>query len=232
MTFGEKLKFLRQERNLSQQEFANILGTSKQVISRYELGQTTPKIGVAAHWCELLGVNLDNMLNNSRGVYDGSTTNFDDLPSTSRGAYGFPAPQISDDVVTMPVIGDMAAGFEHIAAENWSGDTICVPESYLHGRPASDYIVLNVCGDSMYPFYLDGDKVLVLRTPALEYSGQVALVRYDGEMATLKKVEYHPGDDKMKLIPANPLYQPREITGSDLDQCSIIGIPKLVIREV
>lgn len=222
---GHRIRTRREELGMTQSDLGDAIGVHKSTIMRYEAGEIARiklpllqeiarKLDVSPNW---LALKTDNT-----GKY----------PSTSRGAYGFPAPLISDDVVTMPVIGDMAAGFEHIAAENWSGDTICVPESYLHGRPASDYIVLNVCGDSMYPFYLDGDKVLVLRTPALEYSGQVALVRYDGEMATLKKVEYHPGDDKMKLIPANPLYQPREITGSDLDQCSIIGIPKLVIREV
>ena len=222
---GHRIRTRREELGMTQSDLGDAIGVHKSTIMRYEAGEIARiKLPLLQEIARKLDVSPDWLAL--------KTDNTGKYPSTSRGAYGFPAPQISDDVVTMPVIGDMAAGFEHIAAENWSGDTICVPESYLHGRPASDYIVLNVCGDSMYPFYLDGDKVLVLRTPALEYSGQVALVRYDGEMATLKKVEYHPGDDKMKLIPANPLYQPREITGSDLDQCSIIGIPKLVIREV
>lgn len=222
---GHRIRTRREELGMTQSDLGDAIGVHKSTIMRYEAGEIARiKLPLLQEIARKLDVSPDWLAL--------KTDNTGKYPSTSRGAYGFPAPQISDDVVTMPVIGDMAAGFEHIAAENWSGDTICIPESYLHGRPASDYIVLNVCGDSMYPFYLDGDKVLVLRTPALEYSGQVALVRYDGEMATLKKVEYHPGDDKMKLIPANPLYQPREITGSDLDQCSIIGIPKLVIREV
>ena len=88
MTFGEKLKQLRTERGLSQSEFANMLGTSKQVISRYELGQTTPKISVVAEWCGTLGVNLDNLINDNKSIYD------------------FPSPQITDDVVTFPVIGE------------------------------------------------------------------------------------------------------------------------------
>ncbi len=70
MTFGEKLKTIRTDMKLSQQDLANMLNTSKQVISRYELGQTTPKIGVAAKWCEILGVNLECMLNDSKDVYD------------------------------------------------------------------------------------------------------------------------------------------------------------------
>ena len=84
----------------------------------------------------------------------------------------------------------------------------------------------------MYPFYLDGDKVLVLLTPTLSRSGQIGVIRYDGEMATLKKVEYVDGEDWMRLIPINPEFKPKTITGSDLEMCEVIGIPTLLIREI
>lgn len=80
MTFGEKLKQIRLERNISQQELANLLDTSKQVISRYELGQTSPKIGTAARWCQILGINLDNMLNDDKSLY-GTSENTTPNPS-------------------------------------------------------------------------------------------------------------------------------------------------------
>lgn len=214
MTFGEKLKQLRTERGLSQSEFANMLGTSKQVISRYELGQTTPKISVVAEWCGTLGVNLDNLINDNKSIYD------------------FPSPQITDDVVTFPVIGEVAAGYEHIALEDWSGETVEIPRQYLHGRPQSEYMVLSVKGDSMYPLYIEGDKVLVLKQSTLNRSGEIGLVRYDGENATLKKVEYVKGEDWMKLIPLNPSHPPKLIEGVDLEQCEVLGIPRLLIREI
>lgn len=214
MTFGEKLKQLRAERGLSQSEFAKTLGTSKQVISRYELGQTTPKISVVAEWCGILGVNLDNLINDNKSIYD------------------FPSPQITDDVVTFPVIGEIAAGYEHIALEDWSGETVEIPQKYLHGRPKSDYMVLTVKGDSMYPLYIEGDKVLVLKQSTLNRSGEIGLVRYGGENATLKKVEYVKGEDWMKLIPLNPSHPPKLIEGVDLEQCEVLGIPKLLIREI
>ena len=144
----------------------------------------------------------------------------------------YPEPRITDDIVTFPVIGEVAAGFEHIALEDWNGDTVDIPLTYLRGRPKKDYMVLTVKGDSMYPLYLDGDKVLVLKTPTLNRSGEIGLVRYEGENATLKKVEYVDGEDWMKLLPLNPAYPPRTITGADLEQCAVIGIPRLLIREI
>lgn len=144
----------------------------------------------------------------------------------------FPEPEITEDYVTFPVIGEVAAGYERVIAEEWSGDTVDIPASYLHGRPKSDFIVLTVIGNSMYPMYIDGDKVLILKQPTLGRSGDIGLVRYDGEIATLKKVEYVQGEDWIKLIPLNPEYQPRTIEGTDLEECEIIGVPKLLIREI
>ena len=218
MTFGEKLKQIRKEKDMSQQEFADMLNTSKQVISRYELGQTTPKISVAAKYCQKLGVNLDNMLNDEKSDYD-----------ISRGEYD---PTVTKNVVTFPVIREMAAGHERMDQENWSGDTVEIPVPYLHGRPPTDFIVLTISGNSMYPLYMDGDIVMILRQSTLNRSGDIGLVRYHDGSATLKKVEYGEGEDWMKLIPVNPEYQPKIIKGEDVKRYSIMGIPKLVVREI
>lgn len=65
MTFGKKLKQIRLERGLSQDEFANILGTSKQVISRYETEQRTPKITVAQDYAKRLGLPFNYLIDDS-----------------------------------------------------------------------------------------------------------------------------------------------------------------------
>jgi hypothetical protein len=63
------------------------------------------------------------------------------------------------------------------------------------------------------------------------YETFVPAVLYE-EYATLKKVEYVMGEDWMKLVPINPQYQPKTISGADLEQCKILGIPKLLIRQL
>lgn len=62
-TFGEKIKEIRKSRNMSQEEFAKLLGTSKQVISRYETNQRIPKISVAQKYAKILGFSLTNLAN-------------------------------------------------------------------------------------------------------------------------------------------------------------------------
>jgi len=62
IAFGDRLRQIRKEKGLSQEEFAKILGTSKQVLSRYETNQRAPKITIASEYAEKLGVTLDYML--------------------------------------------------------------------------------------------------------------------------------------------------------------------------
>lgn len=138
------------------------------------------------------------------------------------------APTISDNNVEFPVIGDVAAGFDKVAVEDWTGDKISIPSSYLKGRQKDEFFVLKVKGDSMYPEYRDGDKLLILKQSAVDYSGQIAVAIYGDSLGTLKKIEYRK--DSIFLIPINPQYQPEEIT--DIESVHILGIPKMLIREV
>ena len=62
IAFGDRLKEIRKERKLSQEELAKIPGTSKQVLSRYETNQRAPKITLAKEYADKLGVSLDYML--------------------------------------------------------------------------------------------------------------------------------------------------------------------------
>ncbi len=141
------------------------------------------------------------------------------------------SPDITSDTVTFPVIGEIAAGYDSLAVEDWSGETVEIPLSFLRGRKKDEYFVLSAKGDSMYPLYMDGDKVLILRQTTLNHSGEIGAIMYE-DYATLKKVEYVNGEDWLKMIPINPQYPPKRIEGSELEECRVLGIPKLLIREI
>ena len=56
--FGEILRRIRKERNLSLDALAEKVGTSKQVISRYEKGERIPKISAVQKLANALGVSV------------------------------------------------------------------------------------------------------------------------------------------------------------------------------
>ena len=140
------------------------------------------------------------------------------------------SPTITDDVVLFPVIGEIAAGYDEIAVENWNGAVVEVPAAYLKGRDKKDFFVLEVRGSSMYPLYQEKDIVLILKQNYIDHNGDVGAVIYDGECATLKRIDV--SDDMVRLSPINPEYQPKELRGADLEMYHILGVPRMLIREI
>lgn len=60
-SFSDTLRRLRFERHMTQEEFAELLGTTKQNISRYESGAVSPKISTAAIMADKLGISLSEL---------------------------------------------------------------------------------------------------------------------------------------------------------------------------
>lgn len=143
-----------------------------------------------------------------------------------------PSPNLTEDYTTFAVIGEVAAGYDSIAIEDWEGETVDIPNSWLKGRNSEEFFVLKVKGDSMYPTYQEGDKVLVLKQSTLNYSGQVGVILYDDDYASLKKVEFKMGEDWLKMVPINPMHKEVRVEGEQLEHCRILGIPKLLIRDI
>ena len=60
--FGERLKDLREERDLTQAELAGILGVAPNTISRWERGITRPRYNVLLKIAEFFNVDVDYLL--------------------------------------------------------------------------------------------------------------------------------------------------------------------------
>ena len=220
--FSNRLKTGLSIRNMRPSELCRMTGIGKSAMSQYMSGAFRPKqdntykIAKALDVSETWLMGFDVPMERERSKSDAR----------------FPSPNITDEYTTFPVIGNIAAGYDHIAVENWEGDTINVPDDYLVGHNKEDFFVLRVVGDSMYPMYHENDKVLILKQSTLTSSGEIGAVLYDDEIATLKKVEYAYGEDWLRLVPINPIYKPEFIEGEKLEHCRIIGVPKLLIREI
>lgn len=222
-TLGKRLKQLRNSRGLNQTQLSEALNakfglkTDRVMISKWETGFQTPVMNTVVMLAKFFNVSIDYL-------------NGDE--SSKSDYINLPPPNITEDYTTFPVEVEIAAGYEHIALEDWEGDTVDISNDYLRGHNKSDFFVLRVKGDSMYPEYQDGDKVLVLKQPVVNYSGQVGVAVYDGELATLKKIEYTEGESWVRLVPINPAFPPKLIENEDLEYLRVLGIPKLIIREV
>lgn len=218
MTIYDRIKQLREQQGLSQQVLAEKVGfKTASAINKIELG--------------LRDINQTKIILFAKAL---NTTpaylmGWEDKQENS---YLLPQPTITENTTTFPVIGDIAAGYDFPAYEDWTGDTIEIPDTYLKGHDKSEFFVLRVKGNSMFPMYHDGDKVLILKQSTLNYSGEIGAILYNDDCGTLKKVEYKEGEDWLNLIPINPNYEPVRIEGEALEHCRVLGVPRLLIREL
>ena len=205
---GSRIKAFRTRLKMSQEELAKLTGyTDRSTISKIEKGTIEINETGVNDFAKALGVTPAEIL----GLVDVTAT---------------------EATVTFPVLADVAAGYDKDAFVDESLGTIEMPISWMKGRPQSDYFVLRVSGDSMYPQYQDGDLVLVKRQTTLDHSGQIGVVIYEDISATLKKVEYVYGEDWMRLVPINPAFPPILVEGEALEHCRVLGYPVKLMRDI
>lgn len=213
-TFKDRLNDALRYKNMKASELSRLSKVNEGAISQYRKGSYKAKQDTIEKLANALNVSIPWLM----GA---------DVPMQPLNLI---PPTVTTDVVTFPVLGSIAAGYEEVANEDWSGGVIDIPKKYLKGRNKNDFFVLEVHGNSMYPLYHEKDKVLILKQNYIEKNGDVGAVIYDGECATLKRVDVF--DDMVKLSPVNPEYQPKELKGADMELYHILGVPRMLIREI
>ena len=89
-----RLKEIRQEKNLSQTDIAKALGVTRQAISLYEKGDREPKIETWQKLADFFNVPVDYLLGISK---DRSTLTIDDLNTEEQEAYERITDMLSED---------------------------------------------------------------------------------------------------------------------------------------
>lgn len=62
MTYYERLRQLREDKDLTQADLAAILGTARQQVTKYETGRQEMTVSKLATLCRALGVSADYLL--------------------------------------------------------------------------------------------------------------------------------------------------------------------------
>ena len=70
MTIGERLYNLRKEKKMSQEELANVLDVSRQTVSKWETGESTPDFNKICPLCEYFGITSDELLTGNQNIIE------------------------------------------------------------------------------------------------------------------------------------------------------------------
>jgi len=67
--FGNRIKQIREEKNLKREDIAKKVGTSSAIIGRYERNERTPSIEIAKKIAEALEVSLDYLVGDATVLF-------------------------------------------------------------------------------------------------------------------------------------------------------------------
>ncbi len=207
MTPGERLKQLRKEHKMTQEQLGEIIGVQKAAIQKYEKGTVQ-------------NIKRASLLKLAEALH-----------TTPEYILGWDAPEnihLSNGVkmAQIPIIGKVAAGISCFAENNIVGYEN-VPDTDI--CTTDQYAFLRVTGDSMYPMFMEGDLVLI-RVQSSVDSGSYAVVTIDNEDGVVKRVVY--GQDFIELQSINPLYPPRRFENGDVLRIRVFGVVKEIKRKL
>lgn len=213
-TIASRLRTALEMRGMKQAELVELTGIGKSSISTYLRGSYIPKQKNIYKMAKALNVNEAWLMG-------------EDVDPTRQNAYSEPS---DSSLVTIHYAGPVAAHFNATPDDAYEQRTI--PAEWIGRRIPEDFFLATVSGDSMYPQFQDGDEILCLRCSDMGISGRIGIMLLGGDEATVKRIEYKPGEDWIDLIPINPEFKPRRIEGVDLEQCRVVGRVIKVIRTV
>lgn len=202
---GQRLKKLRKERNLKQDELATILGISPSAIGMYERNQREPDDEMKLKIVNFFDVSVAYLMNET------DIKKQNDILGYNKNL--------------LPVLGTVKAGYNHLAQEN----IIDYIDPAMNLPDPENYFGLLVKGDSMAPLFDEGDYLIVYKTENEFENGKICIVLIDNEEATIKKVV--KTNTGIELHAFNPYYPVKRFTYEEMDKLpvKVIGI---VVRQI
>ena len=225
MLLGEIIKEYRAKHNLSLQDFADKIGTSRSYIHMLEknINPSTnkpinPSIETLKSLANAMDLDVDALL---KKLDDNQLIFLNEEKYKEQF-------NTSTSTAVVLVYGTIPAGIPMECIEDIL-DTEEIPASMLKG--GKQYFGLKVKGNSMFPAYLNGDTVIFEKVDDCE-SGQDCVVMVNGNDGTFKRVLKNKNG--IILQPLNSEYEPLVFTNEQINNLpvKIIGIAKEIRRKI
>lgn len=199
MTLNEKIKNLRKQRKITQEELAKAINVERSSIGKYETG-TTPSMDILVKIANYFETSIDYLLGNS-------TKQTNELYSIA-GILPYKTKKL-------PFLGSVACGKPIFAEEEFNGYI-----DAIEGIQAD--FCLQAKGDSMINARIYDGDIVFIKKQELVHNGEIAVVLIDDE-ATLKRAYYYPDKQMLILKPENSNYEDIIFTGEELSNITILG---------
>lgn len=184
---GDKIKFFRESQGISQEKLGELLGTTKQTVSRYETGKRSANQDVLFKLSDIFGVSIDEFFPPREDYV--SIVKEDTAEYNVNNSYVF-------------FDKDISAGIPEYVEGVTERETrkITLPNSIM-GKWAGhkDVFITRINGDSMNNVMEDGALIAVKPVELSQLkNGDIVVYCYDGEYAVKRFYKY---DNKIIFRP-------------------------------
>lgn len=202
---GEKIKYFRIKKGITQQELGEYLNTTSQTISRYESGILEANQNILFRLADFFGICINEFF---------PPLSFDNATSID----------INSNIIKIPVYGTIKAGIP-IESQNDIIDFVDIPMDWTSG--GKKFFGIKLSGDSMFPKYQDGDTVIFEQNDDIEaYKNKDVAVMINHTESTFKKILVN--DQGIILQPYNTAYDIMMFSKEQVEQLPIkvVGIAR------
>lgn len=196
MIFVENLTNLMKENDISNVKLGKILGVSDTAVMKWKRGEAVPAVDKVMMIAEYFGVSLDELMGKPLHTEQAS--------------------------ISLPLVGVISAGpFEILNEDQWN-EKRTVQARLLADRPKRECVTMEVMGDSMEPYLLEGD-VLVVHRQNYAVNGNIIVV-YDPSLNGYTVKRYKQNGDKVILEPYNGHYSPMVYNNPKEQELRLYGV--------
>jgi SOS-response transcriptional repressor LexA len=230
---GERLKAVRKDLKLSQQEFGEVLEVKGSAISQMEGNLIRPSTDTMLLMYRKFSVNLHWLITGEGTMYSlpygegpGSTAHRFEKIKTFLNEELNALLKSKEELVQaesfdLMVSGEIAAG-PPVETAGTKIDVVSIRRSMINGV-ADEFVCLRVNGHSMEPMVLHNDVVIIRKGSNWEkHAGLICALRIDGAI-TLKRLTFDTKKKLIILLSVNDEYNPILINPRDHTDITLIG---------
>lgn len=227
MLLGDIIKQYREEHQMSLQDFANLINSSRSYVHMLEKNinpstnkPISPSIETLKSLAKAMNMDLEVLLKKldlEQNIY---------LNEDEYKKQFLKTDELGNPIVSIPLLGIVKAGYDYLAQENWIG-TVDIDKKLAE---SGDFFALKIHGDSMSPVLVEDDIVIIKKQNDFE-NGDIVVAIINGDEATIKKGK--KSTNGILLQPLNTEYEPLIFTYDEMKTIpvTIVGVVKQLKRE-
>lgn len=210
--FAQNLKYLRTKYNLTQEQLANKINSTRSTVNNWENEISEPNLDMIRKLTETFNIK-DNIV-------------FEDLKSK----YNTSFVNLEEDTINIKVLGRIPAGIPFEAIEDVI-KYIDIPKEWTCGN--KEYFGLLIDGNSMFPKYQNGDIVIFQKCEDhIKCNNKDCAVMVNGNDATFKKFIFN--NNGVILQPYNMEYETKSFTPEEVQELPVklVGFAVQIRRDI